>query len=192
MIDNRTNITNLTNRVTADETQTNTNKTNITNLTTRVTANEAQINTNKTNIANLSSQVTALSEKTSGTDSSVDINSKDIQSSGTLSTDNYASYGKSYTVTAGSSNINLYSATMNEVKYGRYGICLRMKISNNSSTSNVVKLTVYNGSTAINTTNFTGKAFSSNSDYSLLYSSFDYTGNGSVKQNLKNTSGCSC
>ena len=182
---NKTNITNLTARVTANETQINTNKTDIASLKTKVTANETQINTNKTSISNLSNQITALNEKTSGTDSSADINSKDVQSSGTLSTDNYASYGKAYTATAGSSNVNLYSATMTEVKYGRYGICLRMKISSNSSSSNVVKLTVYNGSTVISTTNFTGNAFSMTSDYSLLYSTFDYTGNGNVKQNLK-------
>lgn len=197
IVTNATNISTNTNNI-------NTNKSDIANLKTKVEANtneitnlKTKVNTNtneisnlktnvNTNISKLQNQITALESVGSNTDtsSSLDINSDNITSSGSLVDDGYASHGKCYSASSSSSNVVLYSSTLSDVKFGHYALCLRL-MTNNKSSSNIVKLTVYNGSSAILTKNFTGTNFDSTTNYTLLYTTFEYTGIGSTKNNLK-------
>ena len=114
---------------------------------------------------------------------SVDINSKDVISSGELVGDINASHGKSYHVVAGQNDTTLYKATMDDIKFGQYGICVRMMCTSVDTTNPIVRLRVINGATNILTKEFKSSDF--NGDYALIYGAFEYKSNGNTKQNLQ-------
>ena len=114
-----------------------------------------------------------------------DIYSSGITTGGsTLAADTYASHGKSYSFTSTTTATTIYKAAFPELKYGKYAICVRMMSSNNTNTSNIAKIEILQGTTVKKTVNLTGKNFTSTSNYSYIYTDFEYTGNASAKQAL--------
>lgn len=114
-----------------------------------------------------------------------DIYSSGITTGGsTLAADTYASHGKSYSFASTTKATVIYKAAFPELKYGKYAICVRMMSSNNTSTSNIAKIEILQGTTVKKTVNITGKNFTSTSNYSYIYTDFEYTGNASAKQAL--------
>ena len=119
----------------------------------------------------------------------VDINTEGVVSDGTLLDDLYASHGKCYFGSSGPDTMTLYSADFNEVKFGNYALCLRMKLNNVDTSEDVVMISVLNGTDTIMTKSFATSDFFDDNDstdgYRYLYSTFEYSGNGGVKSNLK-------
>ena len=114
-----------------------------------------------------------------------DIYSSGITTGGsTLAADTYASHGKSYSFASTTTATIIYKAAFPELKYGKYAICVRMMSSNNTNTSNIAKIEILQGTTVKKTVNLTGKSFTSTSNYSHIYTDFEYTGNASAKQAL--------
>jgi uncharacterized protein YlxW (UPF0749 family) len=129
-------------------------------------------------------RITALEEKTSDTVCSTDINSKDIVSSGELVDDSEASHGKCYRVESDASNKLLYSATVNDIKFGQYGICLRMKCTQPRGVSSAaVRVKVINGANEIFNKQYFPEDFGES--YTLLYGAFEYNAVDGVKNRLK-------
>ena len=129
-------------------------------------------------------RITALEEKTSDTVCSTDINSKDIVSSGELVDDPEASHGKCYRVESDASNKLLYSATVNDIKFGQYGICLRMKCTQPEGVSSAaVRVKVINGANEIFNKQYFPEDFGES--YTLLYGAFEYNAVDGVKNRLK-------
>lgn len=115
----------------------------------------------------------------------VDINTEGVVSSGTLADDLYASHGKCYFSSSGPDTVLLYSADFNEVKFGNYALCLRMKLNQIATPGEVVTVTILNGTTEILKTSFVTSDFESVDNYQYLYSTFKYDGDGNTKTNLK-------
>ena len=119
----------------------------------------------------------------------VDINTEGIVSDGALLDDVYASHGKCYFGSSGPDTMTLYSADFNEVKFGNYALCLRMKLNNGVTPEDVVMVSILNGTDVIMTKSFATSDFFDDNDstdgYRYLYSTFEYSGNGGVKSNLK-------
>lgn len=115
----------------------------------------------------------------------VDINTKGIVSNGSIMDDIYASHGRCYSGTSSNNNIVLYSADFNEVKFGNYALCLRIKLVDGSTSGEAVKATIYNGSAEIMTKSFAVADFETKGEYQYLYSTFEYNGDGKTKSNLK-------
>jgi hypothetical protein len=115
----------------------------------------------------------------------VDIYSSGISTGGsTLAADTYASHGKSYSLVSTKTATVIYKAAFPELKYGKYAICARMMSSNNTTTSNIARIEILQGTTVKKTVNLTGKSFTSTSNYSYIYTDFEYTGDVSAKQAL--------
>ena len=106
----------------------------------------------------------------------IDINTSGFSSSGSKATDANASSGSCYQFTTTSTATKLAAGNFDTVKFGKYALCLRMMTSNNTTTSNLVTVTVKNGSTSILSKSIKGTDFSSTSQYSNIYTSFDFNG----------------
>ena len=107
-------------------------------------------------------------------------------SAGALTTDLMASNGKAYIATTTSSALNLFTATFPEVKFGKYSLCMRLKISANTSTSAVLTANILNGSTNILNKSILGTSFDKTDNYCYICTTFDYDGSsGSAKQPLQ-------
>ncbi len=114
----------------------------------------------------------------------VDINTPGRGGQGTLENDLAASHGQCITATSTESSFCLYSGSFSEdLKYGHYALCARIKISTMTS-RDVLQLEVVNGSTVIKTVNISGAEFSSNSQYYYIYTTFVYEGDATNKYNL--------
>lgn len=127
-----------------------------------------------------------LSSLSFGNFALIDNATEGCTSAGTLSNDLMASNGKSYIATTTSSALNLFTATFPEVKFGRYALCMRLKISANTSASTVLTTNVLNGSTTILSKPITGTNFDKTNNYCYICATFDYDGSsGTAKQPLK-------
>ena len=115
----------------------------------------------------------------------VDINTEGIVSNGSIQDDLYASHGRCYSGASSNANTVLYSADFNEVKFGNYALCLRIKLAEGTTSGEVVKATIYNGNTEIMKKSFITADFETKGEYQYLYSTFEYKGNGNAKSNLK-------
>ena len=129
---------------------------------------------------NLLDQVEQLNNKTS-TIGTVDIFSKNIVSDGALIDDSAASHGKCYKVSSSNVNRVVYRATLDDIKFGQYGICLRMKCSV-SKNSIVARVRIFNGETYILDKQLNANEFAVN--YTLIYGAFTYDVIGNSKNNL--------
>ena len=140
-------------------------------------------------IAALSSSLNAVNEKiakiTFDSFSTVNIETEGATSAGSLKNDTMASKAKSYSLTTSATSQNLYTAEFTPVNFGRYSLCLRIKTSNNSATGTIATVKINQGSTALVNKALTSANFTSNSNYTSMYFTFDYNGNTSAKQNLK-------
>ena len=174
------NITTLKSDVSTLKSDMSTAKTNISNLQSGLNTANSSITSLQTSVSNLSTQVS----QGSGTYGIVDINTSGRTGSGAKTTDMAASHGNCLALTSTSSTTLLYQATLPQMDFGNYALCARVKIGT-STTSNIVQLRVLNGSTQIMSKTFTGSAFGGGTtNYSYLYSTFTYEGNGSTKNNL--------
>ena len=116
----------------------------------------------------------------------VDINTAGIVSDGgSLIDDIYASHGKCYSGASSTTNKVLYSADFNEVKFGNYALCLRIKLVDGATSGDVVKATIYNSGVEIMKKSFIAADFETKGEYQYLYSTFEYNGDGKAKSNLK-------
>lgn len=143
--------------------------------------------TNKSNVVvAINELVNIVSDISFDTFSFVDKDTKGCTTKGSLADDLLASKQKSYKVTSTSSAINLYTGTFSDVKFGRYALCMRIRVSANTSTSTILNAKILNGSNNILTKAITGTNFTSNSQYCSLCTTFTYEGSSSVaKQPLK-------
>ena len=124
-----------------------------------------------------------LSVKTN-TITSVDVNSPNAMSYGDLAQDSSASNGVCYYVEAGSSDRLLYSSPLDDIKFGQYGMCVRLKcIVPNGITGNVVRIDIYNRDQIILEKYLTANNF--NNEYALVYGAFMYNPIDGEKQQLR-------
>lgn len=129
---------------------------------------------------NLQSTLEEL-KKGSATSCIIDNDTAGRTTSATVTNDTMASTGKCLKATQTGSNINLFKANFSNVKFGRYGLCLRMKTSATGATADTIKVEVKNGSTVILTKTLKGTAFTTNANYENFYMTFDYNGTSSAK-----------
>ena len=111
----------------------------------------------------------------------VDTETKDCISDGMLVLDPTASNGYSYTITSSDTAQMLYRGDFKDMKFGNYSICMRMKVSDNSSSSNILTVNLNSGSSVILSKQISGTMFDSTSDYCYLCTSFEYKSNGNNK-----------
>ena len=123
-------------------------------------------------------------EVATATHSTVDITSSGFTSKGTKTADTMASTGNCYSLTSATSSMVLASGNFNAVKFGKYALCLRIMSSNITSTANILTVTVKHGSTTLLTKNIKGTDFTSTSQYSNIYTSFDFNGTSSARGTL--------
>ena len=123
-------------------------------------------------------------EVATATHSTVDITSSGFTSKGTKKADTMASTGNCYSLASTTSSLVLASGNFNAVKFGKYALCLRIMSSNNTSTANILTVTVKHGSTTLLTKNIKGTDFTSTSQYSNIYTSFDFNGTSSARGTL--------
>lgn len=116
----------------------------------------------------------------------IDNTTEGCTSAGTLTTDLMASNGKAYIATTTATAFNLFKATFPEVKFGKYSLCMRLKISANTSSSTVLAVNVLNGTTTILSKYITGTNFDRTNNYCYICTTFDYDGSsGTAKQPLQ-------
>ena len=120
-------------------------------------------------------------EEHTGSDAMLDVYSHGRTTAGTLTADNLASTGYNLTLVSTSTAANLYTGTFKDLRFGRLSLCLRILSSNNTSTSNILTVTVKAGSTTLLTKNIKGTDFTSTSQYTNICTSFDYNGTTSAK-----------
>ena len=107
-------------------------------------------------------------------------------SAGTLTTDLMASNGKAYVATTTATAFSLFKATFSEVKFGKYSLCMRLKISANTSSSTVLAVNLLSGSTTILSKYIIGTNFDKTDNYCYICTTFDYDGSsGTAKQPLQ-------
>ena len=115
---------------------------------------------------------------------SADVNSPNAASYGDIAQDPSASNGVCYYVEAGSSDRLLYSAPLDDIKFGQYGMCVRLKcIVPNGITGNVVRIDIYNRDQIILEKYLTANNFSN--EYALVYGAFMYNPIDGEKQQLR-------
>lgn len=127
---------------------------------------------------------TVDAEVATATHSTVDITSSGFTSKGTKKADTMASTGNCYSLASTTSSLVLASGNFSAVKFGKYALCLRIMSSNNTSTANILTVTVKHGSTTLLTKNIKGTDFTSTSQYSNIYTSFDFNGTSSARGTL--------
>ena len=131
------------------------------------------------------SELESLKEKSFDTFSVIDFNS-DFTTAGTKITDSMASLGKAIQTTTTTSAKNLITANFSDVKFGKYALCLRLKVSSNTSSSSVFTANIMNGSSTILSKSILGTYFDSTSNYCYICTTFDYSGSSSsAKQKLQ-------
>ena len=131
------------------------------------------------------SELESLKEKSFDTFSIIDFNS-DFTTAGTEITDSMASLGKAIQTTTTTSAKNLITANFSDVKFGKYALCLRLKVSSNTSSSSVFTANIMNGSSTILSKSILGTYFDSTSNYCYICTTFDYSGSSSsAKQKLQ-------
>lgn len=131
------------------------------------------------------SELESLKEKSFDTFSIIDFNS-DFTTAGTEITDSMASLGKAIQTTTTTSAKNLITANFSDVKFGKYALCLRLKVSSNTSSSSVFTANIMNGSSSILSKSILGTHFNSTSNYCYICTTFDYSGSSSsAKQKLQ-------
>jgi hypothetical protein len=120
-----------------------------------------------------------------GIDSSlVDATTVGRSGSGKSTADTYASTGKCYKFTSTSTATTIYKCTFAPLHFGSYGLCVRLKASAKTSTSNIIQIIVYRGTKALKTVSIKGTQFTSTSQYQNFYTNIDYVGDGSAKVDL--------
>lgn len=120
-----------------------------------------------------------------GRDSSlVDVTTVGRSGSGKSTADTYASTGNCYKFTSTSTATTIYKCTFAPLHFGSYGLCVRLKASAKTSTSNIIQIIVYRGTKALKTVNIKGTQFTSTSQYQNFYTNIDYVGDGSAKVDL--------
>ena len=131
------------------------------------------------------SELESLREISFDTFSIIDFNS-DFTTAGTEITDSMASLGKAIQTTTTTSAKNLITANFSDVKFGKYALCLRLKVSSNTSSSSVFTANIMNGSSTILSKSILGNYFDSTSNYCYICTTFDYSGSSSsAKQKLQ-------
>lgn len=131
------------------------------------------------------SKLESLKEISFDTFSIIDFNS-DFTTAGTEITDSMASLGKAIQTTTTTSAKNLITANFSDVKFGKYALCLRLKVSSNTSSSSVFTANIMNGSNTILSKSILGTYFDSTSNYCYICTTFDYSGSSSsAKQKLQ-------
>ncbi len=116
--------------------------------------------------------------------SGVDINSPNVFTDGSLTTDINSSHGQCYVINSSTAgNQTIFSANLSEIKYGHYAICLRMKI-NTATTNDIIRLSVLNDGRTIMSKKFNGSEFEDINKYQYLYSTFVYESTNMAKTNL--------
>lgn len=131
------------------------------------------------------SELESLRNRSFDTFSIIDFNS-DFTTAGTEITDSMASLGKAIQTTTTTSAKNLITANFSDVKFGKYALCLRLKVSSNTSGSSVFTANIMNGSSTILSKSILGTYFDSTSNYCYICTTFDYSGSSSsAKQKLQ-------
>lgn len=131
------------------------------------------------------SELESLRGSSFDTFSIIDFNS-DFTTAGTEITDSMASLGKAIQTTTTTSAKNLITANFSDVKFGKYALCLRLKVSSNTSSSSVFTANIINGSNTILSKSILGTYFDSTSNYCYICTTFDYSGSSSsAKQKLQ-------
>ena len=142
--------------------------------------------TEKTNLVSaINELVNATPDISFDTFSSVDKDTEACSSAGSLVTDLMASKGQAYSLTTSTTAQNIFTGTFSDVKFGEYSLCIRARVSANSSTSAILTANILNGSTTISKS-ILGSNFDSNSKYCYICTTFTYEGsNSAAKQPLQ-------
>ena len=131
--------------------------------------------------------ISKLNSKTD-TIATVGVLSPGVSSYGELISDPNASLGYSYQVTSnGASEKLLFGGRiMDDIKFGRYGFCIRMLCTSESGSvgKDLVRVKVVNGTQIILEKIFNYNDFSNNGQYDLLYGTFNYKPVNNKKNDL--------
>ena len=90
-----------------------------------------------------------LSSLSFGNFALIDNATEGCTSAGTLSTDLMASNGKAYSVITTTTSENVFSANFSDVKFGKYSLCMRVRVSDNTSSSTILNVNISFKPTAI-------------------------------------------
>ena len=131
--------------------------------------------------------ISKLNSKTD-TITTVGVLSPGVSSYGELISDPNASLGYSYQVTSnGASEKLLFGGRiMDDIKFGRYGFCIRMLCTSESGSvgKDLIRVKVVNGTQIILEKIFNYNDFSNNGQYDLLYGTFNYKPVNNKKNDL--------
>ena len=131
--------------------------------------------------------ISKLNSKTD-TIATVGVLSPGVSSYGELISDPNASLGYSYQVTSnGASEKLLFGGRiMDDIKFGRYGFCIRMLCTSETGSvgKDLIRVKVVNGTQIILEKIFNYNDFSNNGQYDLLYGTFNYKPVNNKKNDL--------
>ena len=140
----------------------------------------AEIAVSNKNRLDILEQGPDLSDISFDTFSTIDNTTEGCTSSGVLTTDLMASNGKAYSLTTATTSKNVFTAEFSDVKFGKYALCMRVRVSANTSSSAILNVNMLNGSTNILSKNILGTNFDSNTKYCYICTTFDYEGSSST------------
>ena len=131
--------------------------------------------------------ISKLNSKTD-TIATVGVLSPGVSSYGELISDPNASLGYSYQVTSnGASEKLLFGGRiMDDIKFGRYGFCIRMLCTSETESvgKDLIRVKIVNGTQIILEKIFNYNDFSNNGQYDLLYGTFNYKPVNNKKNDL--------
>ena len=131
--------------------------------------------------------ISKLNSKTD-TIATVGVLSPGVSSYGELISDPNASLGYSYQVTSnGASEKLLFGGRiMDDIKFGRYGFCIRMLCTSETGSvgKDLIRVKIVNGTQIILEKIFNYNDFSNNGQYDLLYGTFNYKPVNNKKNDL--------
>jgi hypothetical protein len=146
------------------------------------------IDTDKGLILKLKKRVNDISEKIergSGTYALVDINTPDILGDGALTNDPIASHGQCISLKATQTDQCIYSGVFSDIKFGKYALCMRIKVDSNTNNSSIFTANLFNGAINILEKPIKGTDFDTTTQYCYLCTTFTYDSIDSNKEPLE-------
>lgn len=128
--------------------------------------------------------VEALSKMSFQNFSIVDATNPESSGVGSVASDTMASDGMSYQFTSTSTAQTIFLCNFSDVKFGNYSLCVRIKSSNNTSTSDILTLKITRGSSELLSKGIKGTNFNKTDNYCYFCVSFTYDGTNSAKEPL--------
>jgi hypothetical protein len=134
-------------------------------------------------INEVKNNVPTMPEISFDTFASVDYNTAGATGA-TKTADSGASNAYANVLTSTGTVASVFKATFPDMKFGKYALTVRVKVSANTGSSDIMTLLVNNGSTNILTKGVAGTKFDAANSYCYLATTFTYNSGASAKQPL--------